>query len=47
MLNINITDNSQIVLNELQTKVKNALEACGMTAEAYAKRDTPVNTGRL
>lgn len=47
MLNINITDNSQIVLTELQAKIKNILEACGLTAEAYVKRNTPVNTGRL
>lgn len=41
MLNIHVTDNSQSVLSELQTKVSNALEACGMTAETYAKRECP------
>ncbi len=47
MLDINIMDNSGAVLSTLEEKVKAALEACGMTAETYAKRDCPVDTGRL
>jgi len=47
MLDINIIDNSGAVLSTLEEKVKAALEACGMTAETYAKRDCPVDTGRL
>lgn len=42
-----LTDNSKEVLEELLRKKELALEAIGMTAEGYAKTDTPVDTGRL
>lgn len=46
-ITVEVTDHSAEVLAELEEKVKSALEACGMEAENYAKRDTPVDTGRL
>lgn len=45
--NVKITDNSGEILNEIEQKTAAALEAIGITAEAYAKMLTPVNTGRL
>lgn len=44
---VNITDNSDQVLKELGEKAPAILEAIGLTAEAYAKMLTPVDTGRL
>ncbi len=35
------------VLNELQNKIRLALESVGETAEDYAADDCPVDTGRL
>lgn len=46
-MDVKITDNSKAVLEELTQKKALALEAIGMTAESYAKKDTPVDTGRL
>lgn len=40
-------DNSKEVLKAMQKAKKNALEAIGLTAEKYAKKETPVDTGRL
>lgn len=45
-IDINITDNSGEILKELESKKAAALEAIGITAEAYAKLLTPVDTGR-
>lgn len=46
-IDIRITDNSGEVLQELERKKAVALEAVGITAEGFAKRLTPVDTGRL
>lgn len=46
-MNIEITDNSGRVRDELQHSVLRALEKCGLTAEGYAKRLCPVDTGNL
>lgn len=46
-IDIQITDNSGDILRELENKKAAALEAIGITAEAYAKLKTPVDTGRL
>lgn len=46
-IDINITDNSNEILKELGDKTLQILEAIGLTAEAYAKMLTPVDTGRL
>lgn len=47
MADVKIIDNSDKFLSEMARKKKLALEAIGMTAETYAKKDTPVDTGRL
>lgn len=44
---VDIVDNSGEVLRELERKKAMALEAVGITAEGFAKRLTPVDTGRL
>ena len=46
-MNIEITDNSEIVKEEMQAAVLRALEKCGLTAEGYAKKLCPVDTGNL
>lgn len=46
-IRIDITDNSQHVRQEFQRAVFRALEKCGLTAEGYAKRLCPVDTGNL
>ena len=40
-------DNSQQVLSALEQAVERSLEKIGLTAEAYAKLECPVDTGRL
>ena len=40
-------DNSQQILSAMEKGIKNGLEAIGLTAETYAKKATPVDTGRL
>lgn len=40
-------DNSKSVLDALQRAKKRGLEAIGLTAEGHAKKNTPVDTGRL
>ena len=40
-------DNSDEVLAALERAKRRGLEAIGLTAEGYAKRETPVDTGRL
>ena len=40
-------DNTDEVLSALERAKKRGLEAIGLTAEGYAKRETPVDTGRL
>ena len=40
-------DNTGEVIDALKNAKKRGLEAIGLTAEGYAKKDTPVDTGRL
>ena len=40
-------DNMDEVLAALERAKRRGLEAIGLTAEGYAKRETPVDTGRL
>ena len=40
-------DNTDEVLAALKKAKKRGLEAIGLTAEGYAKKETPVDTGRL
>ena len=44
---IQFTDNSKEVLEEMAVKIAAALEAIGGQAELYAKEECPVDTGRL
>jgi len=46
-IDIQITDNSGEILRALEEKTKAALEGVGIQAEGFAKRLTPVDTGRL
>ena len=40
-------DNTDEVLTALKRAKKRGLEAIGLTAEGHAKKETPVDTGRL
>lgn len=42
-----IKDNTDEVLSALEKAIQNGLTAIGMTAEGHAKKETPVDTGRL
>lgn len=46
-ISVNVTDNSDEVLKELNSKIQLALSAIGEVAEGYAKEGCPVDTGRL
>ena len=46
-MSYNYKDNTDEVLADLKMAKKRGLEAIGLTAEGYAKKDTPVDTGRL
>ena len=46
-MDIKFTDNSKEVLEAMQQAAVRALEKCGLTAEGYAKKLCPVDTGRL
>lgn len=46
-IDVKITDNSDEFLNALPEQIEQALIAIGLTAESYAKKDCPVDTGRL
>lgn len=46
-MKVDYKDNSQQVLSAMEKAIKNGLEAIGLTAETYAKQETPVYTGRL
>ena len=46
-MKVDYKDNSQQVLSALEKGKRNALTAIGATAETYAKKATPVDTGRL
>lgn len=47
MADIELTNNSDIAREDLERALLRGLEACGMTAETYAKQGCPVDTGRL
>lgn len=47
MNDVKFTDNSKEFIEEKNRVIMAALEAIGLTAEAYAKADCPVDTGRL
>ncbi len=47
MMNVKFTDNSEEVLAAMQEVALRALEKCGLTAEGYAKKLAPVDTGLL
>ena len=46
-MKVDYKDNSQQILTAMEKGIKNGLEAIGLTAETYAKKITPVDTGRL
>lgn len=46
-MTVEFTDNSKEVLGALQGAAVRALEKCGLTAEGYAKKLCPVDTGNL
>ena len=46
-MNVQFTDNSKVVLEAMQQAAVRALEKCGLTAEGYAKKLCPVDTGNL
>lgn len=46
-MNVQFTDNSKEVLVAMQEAALRALEKCGLTAEEYAKKLCPVDTGNL
>lgn len=46
-MEIHLTDNSKMVLEEFQTACIRALERCGSQAEGHAKDLAPVDTGNL
>lgn len=46
-MNVEFTDNSKEVLAAMQEAAVRALEKCGLTAEGYAKKLAPVDTGNL
>lgn len=46
-MNWTMKDNTDEVLSALEKAKKRGLEAIGMTAEGHAKKNTPVDTGRL
>ena len=43
----NLEDNSDKILEAFNNAIERGLEAIGVTAEGYAKKDCPVDTGRL
>lgn len=46
-VNYKITDNTELVKKAMSEQIEKALEKVGLTAEAYAKLNCPVDTGRL
>ena len=46
-MKVDYKDNSQRIVTAMEKGIKNGLEAIGLTAETYAKKATPVDTGRL
>lgn len=46
-MDVKFTDNSGKILAEFRDAALRALDKCGLTAEAYAKKLCPVDTGAL
>ena len=46
-MKVEFIDNSDQVLAAFRESVERALEKCGLVAEGYAKKATPVDTGNL
>lgn len=46
-MRVEFEDNSKEVLAALEEAAERALEKCGLVAEGYAKKLTPVDTGNL
>lgn len=46
-MNIQFTDNSKEVSEEIKAALLRGLETCGLVAEGYAKKLAPVDTGNL
>lgn len=46
-IDVTVTDNSKQVLSEFDKKLDMGLNAIGVSAERYAKKQCPVDTGRL
>lgn len=42
VVSVSMKDNSKDVLNAFEKQLQNGLEAIGLTAENYAKKDAPV-----
>ena len=47
MNNYTTKDNTKEVLSAMEKAIERGLEAIGLTAEGHAKKNTPVDTGRL
>lgn len=46
-MDVEFTDHSQEIIDQMKSKIEQALIAIGATAESYAKQICPVDTGRL
>jgi phage gpG-like protein len=46
-MKVEFNNNSEQVLSAMGKAIERGLEAIGLTAEGYAKENTPVDTGRL
>ena len=46
-MNVQFTDNSKEVSEDIKAALLRGLETCGLVAEGYAKKLTPVATGNL
>lgn len=46
-MNVTFTDNTDAIRSAFEEGVARALEKCGLTAEGYAKKLCPVDTGNL
>ena len=46
-MNIQFTDNSKEVSDNIKAALLRGLETCGLVAEGYAKKLAPVDTGNL
>ena len=46
-MNVQFTDNSKEVSDNIKAALLRGLETCGLVAEGYAKKLAPVDTGNL